>query len=791
MPDNSTVTGSASGATATLVHATNSQILLKNISGTFQSGEQVQIDGSNYVTITDNGYGAIATAHPYNDWPGGLDDNTTISGWTTNSTCFPKIYVPISQRHHGKLKNDSGEYNGFTMIETAYEATCIYNSSTNYLVVDGVAMDVLHSSRGYGIHSTENYCRFKNILLNSPKAVGVSTQGIQLSVNSETQYIANSVISDAEGIYFKPFELGYRGNVFAYNCSAVDNKGSKGFYIRENLSYNHVRIKNNFSEGATATDFVRESGVGSITAVNNASSDATADDFGGTGNRINQTFKFADEANDNFHLADTDTGAKGYGADLSIDPDFPVIDDIDGAPRPVWDAWDIGADQTPRKIYRSVGPGNTSPLATGTSNTMVIASDWAIFSSALPDNVGVGDAIQYDSDDDGVVDSIAFISERITSTYYRVQNYLGFTPTQTATGDTDWAIYRAYTSLYNAERGNENDSINDTVENFDDWTTGGSKDADEGGRDLTIDDVQWNIACYGDGADTTTVTIFGWTTSAQNYLKIYTPYLESEVGTSQRHSGKWDDGKYSLVVSPSVNGAINATNDYLYIDGLQVRQNGNSNYLSVINYGNGFKGGHLSNCVLDYAGTGSDYRGVYASNASSFYAWNNIIYASGSASSTNRRGIDVYNIDNSYIYNNTVSDFDYNFTQRNGGVMLVKNNISQNSATAGYSVSGGGTFDPNSTNNLSDRDDAPGSNPINNAIVQFRNPSEYDFHLLPTDTTAKNAGVDLSNDPYISFTTDIDGETRQGTWDIGADETLNETAKIKGKVKMRGVRFGW
>ncbi len=40
------------------------------------------------------------------------------------------------------------------------------------------------------------------------------------------------------------------------------------------------------------------------------------------------------------------------------------------------------------------------------------------------------------------------------------------------------------------------------------------------------------------------------------------------------------------------------------------------------------------------------------------------------------------------------------------------------------------------------------------------------------------AGLDLS----ASFTGDIDGETRTVTWDMGADEAVTGTAKLRPKV---------
>ena len=46
-------------------------------------------------------------------------------------------------------------------------------------------------------------------------------------------------------------------------------------------------------------------------------------------------------------------------------------------------------------------------------------------------------------------------------------------------------------------------------------------------------------------------------------------------------------------------------------------------------------------------------------------------------------------------------------------------------------------------------------------------PGSEDFHIGAL-SSLKDAGTDLSG----TFTTDIDGETRTGTWDIGVDEIV-------------------
>ncbi len=62
----------------------------------------------------------------------------------------------------------------------------------------------------------------------------------------------------------------------------------------------------------------------------------------------------------------------------------------------------------------------------------------------------------------------------------------------------------------------------------------------------------------------------------------------------------------------------------------------------------------------------------------------------------------------------------------------------------------------------------PGSYAGNNQLppAKLRYLFSTDLHIKPSGNYAGNNGLDLSSD----FTDDIDGQTRSGTWDIGADE---------------------
>ncbi len=114
-----------------------------------------------------------------------------------------------------------------------------------------------------------------------------------------------------------------------YNCTSI-GAGQDGFDNNTSV----WNLKNCLSDGSAGDDFAG----GGRVMTNCASSDASAD---GTAARPSQTFTYVNAGAGNYHLAPSDTGARGFGADLSGDSDYPFDDDID---RETITAWSIGFD---------------------------------------------------------------------------------------------------------------------------------------------------------------------------------------------------------------------------------------------------------------------------------------------------------------------------------------------------------------------------------------------------------------------------------------------------------------
>ncbi len=937
IPDNSAVSGATSGASGTVIHVTATQILIKFITGTFQAGEKVWLnsDHNQYVIISDAGYGAIASAWCYNDWPSGLSDKIDFSGWTSDATHYLKVYVPVAQRNKGKIKNSAGNYAGFAVVANGDWGT--FTIESDYAVIDGVIVNSNNYANGISFDVTTSGAAI-NVKIKNSIAYNTNLP-FYAYINTNMMYIANCIGISSTGNAFARYTW---RQAKLYNLTLYNNALGVS---ASGLGSAYIVVKNTISL-ATGYAFDGSAGFDSAKSTNNISSDSSAVGSNPVINKAAADLKFSslDSGSEDLHIA-ANSAAQNQGADLSTDPDWPVIDDIDGQSRLALDpnSWSIGADQfyPATAIYYSVGQ-NTSDHKTGTSTVSVSGSTATFSVPETAPNMGVGDQVTY-FPSTGILDNfnrsagtnpnylgsnwtnaagapLTISSNMVvttnssaiaganwnTSTFTDCEAYAdipvlpangagldirsdaagangyiveygvgyvvfgklvssGFTQIGSnivvtfSAGDSlgiravgnNFYVYRKTGGIW-SQIGQFSDSTYTTagyigmfiendntavLDNFGGGTitpsyisgktsqtqwslvtaTGGVpanmtgatvisithafgslEGAVDAGNangafdashlnttDLYTNNYQLNVPCYYDsGPDTATVTVQSWTTGAQNYIRIYTPTnTSSEANARQRHQGKWNSTEYNL--APATGIPLTISNENVRVEGLETYST--NDHGIYVNGATGASNVYISNTIVKGNTTASKY-GLYLDSsgaASTANIWNNIIY---DYNGTSAAGLYQNNANaTNYLYNNTFSG-DTTGVKRNAGAIIAKNNIAQNT-TAGYA----GSFDASSINNLSDHADAPGSNPQNSKTVQFVDATNKDFHLAPTDAAAKDAGVDLSSDPYLPFNTDIDGQTRPygWIWDIGADEytpvpkyTTQGTVQLKGSVQF-------
>lgn len=288
-----------------------------------------------------------------------------------------------------------------------------------------------------------------------------------------------------------------------------------------------------------------------------------------------------------------------------------------------------------------------------------------------------------------------------------------------------------------------------------------------------------HLACYADAVDTNVPEIASWTTSASNYLHIFTPRHSIEVGVSQRHAGVWQDtGAFTVDLSGGqTDVAIRISSDDVWIEGLQIHANRSGGSNGGVNVTALRADGRVrvSECIIrgDNATVGSQYFGVDIWDTPStavLEVVNNVIYGFGGSAGI-QSGIWAESGERRAVNNTVVSCAVGARTTSHGayvGSMLASNNIFYGCSTAAsgsflsgtgnnatelasfvYSVAGGaGTDFPSSS-------------------FGFVSESNKNFHLANNDTGARSRGAAID-----SVSTDIDGDSRpQGAgWDIGADE---------------------
>lgn len=295
-------------------------------------------------------------------------------------------------------------------------------------------------------------------------------------------------------------------------------------------------------------------------------------------------------------------------------------------------------------------------------------------------------------------------------------------------------------------------------------------------QDLVTNDSVLVIEISGTwtSADVTEVTVNGYTTNSTH------PIIIRAVGDS-RHDGKWSTTAYRHErPTRALYAAFVVYEDDVYFEYLQVHQKSTSSSDCAFNLA--YNSTSLpTNIRISYLiikgtdGTGTSRKGINYNNAGDCDVWNCLFY---DFSNTNSRAIESKGA-NSYIYNNTIRDCYQGIVLGTPGSLadstIAINNLIDVCLSNNYT----GTFDGDSDYNASDdATSTGGSNDRINQTFTFVYAGANDFHLASNDTGATNHGTDLSSDPKLAFSDDIDGETRSGTWDIGGDEYLSMTQII-------------
>lgn len=276
--------------------------------------------------------------------------------------------------------------------------------------------------------------------------------------------------------------------------------------------------------------------------------------------------------------------------------------------------------------------------------------------------------------------------------------------------------------------------------------------------DLVTDGDWHHVYCRASSgtADTTVLTISGWTTDA-----IHNIVIEAASGDEALKTG-WDATRFRLVVNSSF--VIGSGEGYINIIGLQL-ENTSSNGGDAVFFENVAGDFVLQNNYIHSTGAAS---GIHAGNSSANYIVENNIIVNVS-SSAGSEGIFLDAVNSSLIYNNVIEGWEDGI-EVDEGTNIFKNNAVFNNTDDFNDDGGTNTYDYNAS------DDGDGTNPQAPSGAdwanEFNNVTGGDFTLL-TGGNLKDNGIGPGSDTNVP-TTDMDGTARSGaTCDIGVDEYVS------------------
>lgn len=289
-----------------------------------------------------------------------------------------------------------------------------------------------------------------------------------------------------------------------------------------------------------------------------------------------------------------------------------------------------------------------------------------------------------------------------------------------------------------------------------DYSSLSAWEAAQQGNLVSLDEVHVG-ECYA-FADTTAFTIDGSTTDATRYMKI-------TVAAGNRHAGSYSTSAYRLEVSGSFAAPITISDDYCQIEWIQVKQTGGTaNHYSYILINN-LTGLLINKIIHAGGGAATSPNGAcigVASSAGTGTIRNSVLYkANGAGIYCNNFGGGTLDIQNC-----TIAGCGTYGIHNNSGTVTAVNCYSGGNTTDDYS----GTITKTTCMHSSATVFTGSTASTAHSTANFTNVTagSQDYHLV-----SGSALIDAGTDKSATYTDDIDGDTRSGTFDVGADEFVS------------------
>jgi hypothetical protein len=301
-------------------------------------------------------------------YTGGDLGTLVISSWTStpDATHYPRVYTLLTERHNGTIL--TGAYINASSAHGIQIGEPISGGAVNYVHVEGIRINVtenkigicIYSHKGVGFSSlSDNAFILDNLVyygsavvtpdFSNDNAIKFSADTVISGSISMTVTIVNNIVycnNSYHGIILNISpsvggDITLNSTVYSNSVKGANNTGIRYYINPFRASGVHVsNLKNNISVDSGVKDYgTGGSGTWTITALNNLSSDATADDFGGTGYLLNKTStnQFINPVS-NWNLLST---ADALDAGVTLSSPFDI--DAVGISRPRGAGFDMGA----------------------------------------------------------------------------------------------------------------------------------------------------------------------------------------------------------------------------------------------------------------------------------------------------------------------------------------------------------------------------------------------------------------------------------------------------------------